>query len=275
MSCIFIDYGPHGGDSGGHGHYDKFNFMLFANGREWLLDPGRLSYSHKEYKTWVKETAAHNTVTLGGKSQQATTGKFLYMDTGKNWSAVATQSSGAYAGAVLTRYLLLTDKMLVDVYDVKAPEKTQIDWLAHAVVPALQPVENLGDGVAMVPGDANGYQHLTGGIMRQSTGDSQWDFVDKLSDPNALRLRLWLVGEPEEQIFTATGIGYTVNQKAPTLIRRRNAASTRFVTVYDLSGHADYVTGVELDKVNELHLITTDGKWNVQFDDKSMRVTRS
>ena len=44
--AAFLDYGQHGG---GHGHFDKMNFTLFAYGREWLLDPGRLTYIHKEY----------------------------------------------------------------------------------------------------------------------------------------------------------------------------------------------------------------------------------
>ena len=35
--CAMLNYGPHGG---GHGHYDKLNLMLYAHGREWLLDPG-------------------------------------------------------------------------------------------------------------------------------------------------------------------------------------------------------------------------------------------
>src|SRR5262249_49789409 len=35
-NCVMLDYGPHGG---GHGHFDKLNIVMFANGREWLLDP--------------------------------------------------------------------------------------------------------------------------------------------------------------------------------------------------------------------------------------------
>ena len=127
--CAMIDYGPHGGS---HGHFDKLNIVLFANGREWLLDPGRLTYSHKEYKTWVKHTAAHNTVTLGGRSQSPTTGKLLWFEAKDDYAACATRCDTAYAGAVLTRYLLLTDELLVDLFTVDCDADTQIDLLAHA-----------------------------------------------------------------------------------------------------------------------------------------------
>ena len=105
---------PHGG---GHGHFDKLNLMLYANGREWLLDPGRLAYNFPEYKTWVKETVAHNTVTLGGQSQRATTGKLLFLQQGNGFSACGAQSEGAYAGARLTRFLLLTPDFLAAVQE--------------------------------------------------------------------------------------------------------------------------------------------------------------
>ena len=34
-----------------------------------------------------------------------------------------------------------------------------------------------------------------------------------------------------EEVFAATGIGYTLNQAVPCLVRRRQAPATRFVTV--------------------------------------------
>ncbi|MCE9589072.1 MAG: heparinase II/III family protein [Planctomycetes bacterium] len=243
-ACTFLDYGPHGG---GHGHYDKLNLMLYADGREWLLDPGRLTYSHKEYKSWVKQTAAHNTVTLGGETQKEDAGKLLWMTENKQWSACATRSTGAYPGATLTRYLALGDGILVDVFDVKAGDKTQIDLLAHAVADRVEPV---GAGPAPVakpitPGDHDGYQHLTEASARTFTRNSTWEFV-----AGQRRLVTWLLYEPGEQLINCMGIGYNTSQKTPTLIRRRNAKETRFVCVYDLSGDGSVVRGVKAREVN-------------------------
>ena len=269
-ACVFLDYGQHGG---GHGHFDKLNITLFAEGREWLLDPGRLSYSHKEYKTWVKETAAHNTVSVGGQSQRATTGKLLFFQNEKNFAACGAQSDGAYDGVLLRRYLLLTPRFLLDVFEVEGEEKAQIDWLAHAVVDAIHPVENLGDGAASTPGTDNGYQHLLDGKSWETTGASRWDFLSDEKNPDTPKLRLWLINNEAEKVLVATGIGYNINQKAPCLIRRRNAASTRFVTAYDLSGRGNYLHRIIVRVDNAWRVETADGVWNIAFTPTGISAT--
>jgi hypothetical protein len=262
--CTFLDYGPHGE---GHGHFDKLNLMLYANQREWLLDPGRLDYSHKEYKTWVKTTAAHNTVTLGGESQQATTGKLLFLKEEKSFAACAAETDSAYPGAMLRRYLLLTKNMLVDVFDVQAPEATQIDWFAHAIVPALRPFEEPGAHTPSAPGTDEGYQHLVDGLMWKAPGASRWDFISDTANAAAPRWPLWLAGYQAEKFFPATGMGYNLGKKAPALIRRRNAKSTRFITVYDLGGKAEYIQKVDVlaGAAPRLKIATIDGTWQVGF----------
>ncbi len=261
-ACVVMDFGPHGG---GHGHYDKLNITLFATGREWLLDPGRLTYSHKEYKTWVKETAAHNTVSLGSRSQVETTGKLLWLKEGNGWSACAAESDGAYPRAMLRRYLLLTDKMMVDVFEVNAGTPTQMDWFAHATAEGVAPVPTSAETKYLsqpaVPGNDAGYRHLTEGKKWGIVGDTAWDFTF-----GGKVLRLFLAGQEGEQFITVNGIGYTVNQKTPTLLRRRNTAATQFVTVYDLGGKGDYVTGVAATgKETLINIKTTDGAWKIEF----------
>ena len=253
--CAMIDYGPHGDE---HGHFDKLNLMLYATGREWLLDPGRLSYSVPEYKTWVKTTAAHNTVTLGGRDQAATTGRLLWFKEGEGWSACGAESDQAYSGAVLRRYLLLTEKFLVDVFEVTAEKPTQIDWFAHAVSQRIEPA---GSGASIRLGDLDGYPHLTGAQKLPANGP--WEFVAE-----AQRLRVWTVADAGEELFAATGIGYTLNQAVPCLVRRRQAATTRFVTVYDWSG-----TGQSLrSTANTVEFATAAGLCQVAFTRDSIHV---
>ena len=233
-ATTMLDYGPHGG---GHGHFDKLNIVLFAAGREWLLDPGRLTYSHKEYITWVKETVAHNSVTLGGRSQAPTQGKLLWFDAQDRYAACAARSERAYLGAVLTRYLLSTDKMLVDLFEVESTEPTQIDWVAHAPCESVQPVEDRGQPMPLTLGHRDGYQHLTSARAWQVAGPSSWDFV---AGPES-RLRVWLAGPEREQIAAAVGIGYTIEAKVPCLLRRVAGRNARFAAVYDLTGKGEYI----------------------------------
>lgn len=256
---VIIDFGPQGGE---HGHYDKLNLMLFANNREWLLDPGRLSYSHKEYKTWVKTTAAHNTVTLDGRNQSAATGRLLYLEDQPEFVSAGVTCDTAYPDAVLTRHVLLAEDFFVDIFDVRAPHEVTMDLLAHAAADRVVPTSPLSGTAMTTAGERDGYPHFTDVERFEPRGDSSWDFVADL-----WILRAHLLAEPGEQILTARGIGYTLAQKTPTLIRRRQAAQTRFITVYDLSGH-----GAALKKVsrqgNDLILETSKEKfilsWNPQ-----------
>lgn len=267
-TCVMVDYGEHGG---GHGHFDKMNIVVFANGREWLLDPGRLTYSHKEYKTWVKETAAHNTVSIGGQTQAGVTGKMLWFQPRDQYAACATQTDKAYSGCVLTRYLLLADNMLVDAFDVTSDKPTQIDWFAHAISEKLQPVQNLGPGTTATLGDKHGYQHLTDGRSWTSPGPTQWDFIA----PDKAKLRMWIAGDSPEVLFSCKGIGHYINTLVPCLVRRVQGNHARFYAVYDLSGRGDFVTSVETPagKPLQVNVGTTAGAWKITFTDKGVECT--
>jgi hypothetical protein len=262
-TCAMMDFGPHGGS---HGHFDKLNLVLFANGREWLLDPGRLTYSHKEYHTWVKQTAAHNTVTLGGRSQEETTGKLLWLDVQPTFVACAAETENAYPEALLSRYLLLTPEFLVDVFEVQASKKTQIDFFVHALGKVVQPGTEREPGKDCVPGLENGYQHLKEAKAWKVEGPSRWDFVANKD----LRLGLWLGQMPKEKIITCMGIGYQVDQKVPCLIRRVEASQAKFVTVYDWSG-PKRIKSVR-QGLGKVAVETMDQKWEIDFSKEGVKV---
>lgn len=261
--CAMLDYGPHGG---GHGHFDKLGLVLFAGGREWLLDPGRLSYSHPEYKTWVKHTAAHNTVTINGRSQAATTGKLLWFDVQDGFAACAVQSGHAYAGVVLTRFLLLTDEMLVDLFAVDCPYQVQIDWFAHAMCEHLEPAVDLGAGKPVAVGDRDGYEHLRDALAWSPGQGSCWNFV---AGDSGGKLPVWLAANVPEQVIVATGIGYSVDAKAPCLLRRVSGRLARFAAVYDLGAAPGGVSGLVLDPADPQRLLirSAAGKQAVRFSD--------
>ena len=267
QSCVFFDYGQHGG---GHGHFDKLNITLFADGREWLLDTGRISYSHKEYKTWVKHTVAHNTVVINGSNQSPTTGNLLWLKVDDEWAACAGECKTAYEGARLQRHLLLTKQMLVDVFDVQATQLVQIDWLAHAVTEPIEPVEQGEPTPIDSLGSGPGYGHLVEARRWKTGTASRWDFP-----AGKQRLRLWLAGDRADEIYTAIGIGSWVDMKAPALLRRRTAArDARFVTVYDLSGTGDHVVDVQSadGEFPVIEIKTADRNWSIKFTTQGVTV---
>lgn len=52
----------------GHGHSDQLHIDLFANGEDILLDAGRFTYVNKAERFEFKDSTAHNTSTVDGKS---------------------------------------------------------------------------------------------------------------------------------------------------------------------------------------------------------------
>lgn len=241
--CVTHHYGTPGGDAGGHGHLDKLNITLFANGREWLADIGRIGYNYKEYKTWAKRTIAHNTVALNQTDQIATTGTLLWLKSESEFAACASESNGCYPGTTLRRYLFLTQSMLVDVVDVNSEFESTIDLAAHCITaPIISGEEYASDKIDSL-GTENGYQHFTDITAWKPKGNSSWIFP--AAAPETKRLRVFFASTPGERIFTATGIGYCPEQKAPCLIRRRIGKSARFVSVYDLSGNGTFIRSLE------------------------------
>lgn len=258
-ASVFLDYGLHGE---GHGHPDKLNITLYAMGREWLLDPGRIGYSHAEYKTWCRQTVAHNTVVLDGQSQTPTTGRLLWLRAEDDFAACAAESDGAYPGSVLRRHLFLSKNMLVDVFEVESAQAHQIDWLAHAISDRLEPADERGAGEAAPAGDENGYQYLRDSRCWKATGGSKWDF--KASDGK--RLRLWLAAAVNETLFASVGVGYQPRQRAPCLLRRRKGNAARFVTAYDLTGTGDLIRSVQGEENRPVVRVETkEGNWRINF----------
>ena len=61
-----MKFGPHGG---GHGHYDKLNFVLFSHGIMLADDPGTHFYGLPIHREWDSMTIAHNTISVDGQRQ--------------------------------------------------------------------------------------------------------------------------------------------------------------------------------------------------------------
>jgi len=63
---LLFDSGPFGY---GHQHEDKLHFVLYAHGRQLILDPGNYSYDHSKWRRYVLRTHGHNTVMVDGGGQ--------------------------------------------------------------------------------------------------------------------------------------------------------------------------------------------------------------
>jgi hypothetical protein len=166
--AVILKYGPHGG---GHGHYDKLNFVSFARGGILAVDPGTQAYGAPTHATWDKETVAHNTVVVDERTQAEATGSLLATQGGPGFSFVRAQAGEAYRHARLTRSMLVTSEYALDVFDVESTDQQEhrFDWVYH----------NAGEVVTGLPLTAGaelpramGYQHLTSN--RSATHGADW-----------------------------------------------------------------------------------------------------
>jgi hypothetical protein len=76
-SQLFIDAGPQGAFSAGHGHADALSIQLITNGRPVLIDPGTYCYVCPE-RNRFRGTAAHNTLQVDGRDQAQPNGPFAW-----------------------------------------------------------------------------------------------------------------------------------------------------------------------------------------------------
>ena len=261
-ACAIIDFGAHGI---AHGHPDKLNLMLYANGREWIFDPGRSSYSHKEYKSYYTQTAAHNTFMLDGKSQTPDDGRLLWFASEDRYAAVGAVTTGAYDGVTLRRYLFLTPTMLVDISEAACESPRQIDWLLHLQASNVRPAGDADTRVDAAPdatmndkpislGDTDGLELFADMQPTQQAGGS-W-----IAEAGPVKLGVHLTTDAGDW-FAGKALGYGPTQRTPVLVHRMRGKRSTVVAVYDLTGDASAVTSVKhtLTSAGDIHRVTVLG----------------
>lgn len=89
---LLVDCGEVGALSGGHGHADTLSIDLAIQGKKLLVDSGTYSYHEsKEIRDYFRSTAAHNALTIDGKSSSETGDKFSWKNRARakvhSWTA--------------------------------------------------------------------------------------------------------------------------------------------------------------------------------------------
>lgn len=74
---LFIDAGPQGALTAGHGHADALSIQLVSKGRPMLIDSGTYCYVCPE-RDRFRGTAAHNTLQVDGRDQAEPNGPFAW-----------------------------------------------------------------------------------------------------------------------------------------------------------------------------------------------------
>ena len=110
--------------SGGHGHPDRLNLTLHADGVHWLPDPGTGSYVDRDL-FWYRSTLAHNAPRLGGVSQQGGDAECEAFDLSEGWGWVR----GRWGG--ISRTVVSGPAYLLDTLQLGAEDEVLLELPWH------------------------------------------------------------------------------------------------------------------------------------------------
>jgi len=256
-----------GAYGGGHGHPDRLNLVLHADGEYWLPDFGTGSYVARDL-FWYRSTLAHNAPRLDGVSQPLGDAVCDNFDGGGPWAWVRARYRE------LIRTVVAGPAYLLDILELAGTEGRLLELPWHLSgraeaetrgqwVPAELPDEFVHQVERFVPGSEAGPI-----VLRSSRGSA------------TLRLHLSFEGE----LLRALGPGAPGSMEPALfyLIRARGR-NIRLVSLLESSKGALMVRGVralgttvEVDTREGIdrHLATVEG-WEVRTPSETVRLRGS
>jgi hypothetical protein len=248
---LLMDYGPHGG---GHGHPDKLNLILFADGDELAGEPKGYRYEDNRHRDWTRPSIAHWTLSVDMHEQAPTTGKLLAFYDAGPVKVMRGVSDGAYAGVGLDRTVVQMPGYIADIYRAWSNAEHTYDYplCFRGTLDALEGV----DPAALTPlgpPTTRGYKHISVQPARELAaswiGTWRRDALPPDAGPEAgeqqrghpaSNVRVVLVGAPDTIVY----VGQDVDGRH-RVVARREGRATIFATVIDPYADSDVVASVE------------------------------
>jgi hypothetical protein len=241
-----------GGYGGGHGHPDRLQLTLHANGQHWLPDPGTGSYVSRDL-SWYRSTLAHNAPRLDGASQPPRDAECVAFGEAGEWA----WARGAYLH--FTRTVVAGPRYILDVLELSAPEEhlVELPWHPSGRVDIQsagrwEPEPGAGEFVSAV----ERFLPAGGGTV-----------LLRASAPNGATFSLHL--DPGADLLRAVGPGLPGSAEPATFyIQRARGSGVRLVSVAEAAEGVALVRGwsasgdvieVETAAGSDRHVNTSDG----------------
>jgi hypothetical protein len=217
---VSLECGPHGG---GHGHPDRLQLTLYADGVHWLPDPGTGQYVTRDL-FWYRSTLAHNAPRLDGESQPPGNATCECFDDGGEWSWVHGRFNG------LIRMVAMGPAYIVDVMTLAGREEHVLELPWH--IAGRGTVETQGRWVNDEPPD----EFVT--RVQRFVPDEQEEGAETVLSHAQQRARLTAHLVSDGELLQMEGPGLPGEQgRATFYVVRARGTNARIITV--LEPHTD------------------------------------
>lgn len=241
---LALDFGPHGG---WHGHCDKLNLLVWADGEMFAEDPGCVGYGIPLHWGWYRRSLAHNTLSVDG-DQAAADGRLLGF-CGSNDVLYVTADAGEIAkGVRVRRATALCGDLVFDCMTAMSDEEHLYEWTFHS----RGTLESSVPGVPVRLARPEIVCKKNDDAARKAFGTDPWSWTtDCCEGPHggtwqakwtlasgrvlALAQRSSVPGS----LRTATGGAQPPSQSFRVTANRLRARTATFATVMSLKGESD------------------------------------
>lgn len=261
---LIFGYGAQG--YGRAGDYDGLSFHSYAAGGVMGVDPGSVRYGTDTTNTWYKQTVAHNTVTIDGKSQAYASGQIHKYNALPGISMISADAGAAYSDTALLRTLVVTEDYTLDRFHVSSMNVHTIDWLYHNFGSQSLGISSTlcADPCTDMP-TGNGYQHITDISVSAPLSGSWSTTFDMTSDTVPRALNLTMLGEEGTTVLAGRGLGPHISndildpikklelERIPLVIARRTSADTVFTSLMEhkpTNGNFSTVQALQTDAID-------------------------
>lgn len=240
--CVHIHYGPHGG---AHGHPDKLGLIVYGDGREILIDAGRVAYASPLYGGWYKTTLAHNTIIVDEENQKPTQVDAIRFNKADGVSAAQAECSTAYPGVDLIRTIAVTKNYMLDILTAESEMSHTYDLAYHVKGKIDLDKKMIKDNSLS---KKNGYQILEDVYSQDIVGNAKFDF--KAGKNKITRLTMIDNGQTTKA-FIADGLAGDPPKSYPFVLLRRIGNSTQYINILEPNVEKSAIKEIKSEEIKK------------------------
>ena len=252
-----------------HGHFDKLSWLYYDNEREIVTDYGAVRFLNVESKygghylpendLWAKQTIAHNTLVVDGKSHfngdwresQKVAPTIHFTSTTDLIDVTQASVDQAYDGVEMTRTMALlkheslSNPLVIDIMRAQSDKAHRYDLPIHykGHITNLSFDTDSASSAMSALGDENGYQYL----WKRATGKAG-DALPQITWINDAYFYTVSYAKNENQNFIFTQLGandpdFNLRTESAVIQRASSAKNHSFFTA--LEKHGEYNPALE------------------------------